>query len=331
MVVSMLGIGKEKQFDSRAQDPTAKEWRLIERVVMANTNELKRSRRWGIFFKILTFVYLFGLLIWFISSSNLTNLEKATGGHTAVIDVQGVISDGKMAGADAVIGSLRAALKHNDTKAVILRINSPGGSPVQSSYIFNEIMRLRAEYPKIPIYSVISDTGASGAYYIAAATQEIYANGASIVGSIGVTSAQFGFQELLAKVGIERRQFTSGEHKAFLDPFSELKPEEQAIFETLLNDVHQQFIEDVKLGRGDRLKADDKTFSGLFWTGRQALEMGLVDGLKSTSELAREVGFERIVDFTFRPSALESFASSLGVSLAETLVKITSSNELRLQ
>lgn len=327
----MLGIGKEKQFNPNGQDPSAKEWRLIERVVMANTNELKRSRRWSIFFKILTFIYLFGLLVVFINSTNFGNTEKATGGHTAVIDVQGVIADGKTAGADTVVSSLRAALKHSDTKAVILRINSPGGSPVQSSYIYNEIIRLRALNPSTPIYSVISDSGASGAYYIAAATQEIYANGASIVGSIGVTAAQFGFEELLTKIGVERRQFTSGEHKAFLDPYSELKPEEKEIFETLLNDVHQQFIDDVKAGRGDRLKFDDKTFSGLFWTGRQALEMGLVDGLKSTSELAREIGFERIVDFTYRPSPLESFASSLGVSMAEALVKITSSNELKLQ
>ncbi|MFQ3283133.1 signal peptide peptidase SppA [Reinekea sp.] len=327
----MLGIGKGKSFDPSVQDPTAKEWRLIERVVMANTNELKRGRRWGIFFKILTFIYLFILMAIFISSSNIGNVEKATGGHTAVIDVQGVIADGKTAGADTVVSSLRAALKHSDTKAVILRINSPGGSPVQSSYIYNEIMRLRGLNPEVPIYSVISDSGASGAYYIAAATQAIYANGASIVGSIGVTAAQFGFEELLNKIGVERRQFTSGEHKAFLDPYAELKPEEKEIFEALLNDVHQQFIDDVKAGRGDRLKFDDKTFSGLFWTGRQALEMGLVDGLKSTSELAREIGFERIVDFTYRPSPLESFASSLGVSMAEALVKITSSNELKLQ
>jgi protease-4 len=327
----MLGIGKEKQFDPSGQDPSAKEWRLIERVVMANTSELKHSRRWGIFFKILTFIYLFGLLVVFINSTNIGNIEKATGGHTAVIDVQGVIADGKTAGADTVVSSLRAALKHSDTKAVILRINSPGGSPVQSSYIYNEIIRLRALNPAIPIYSVISDSGASGAYYIAAATQEIYANGASIVGSIGVTAAQFGFEELLTKIGVERRQFTSGEHKAFLDPYVELKPEEKEIFEALLNDVHQQFIDDVKAGRGDRLRFDDKTFSGLFWTGRQALEMGLVDGLKSTSELAREMGYERIIDFTYRPSPLESFANSLGVSMAEALVKITSTNELKLQ
>ena len=327
----MLGIGQSKDSAPSSKEPSAKEWKLIERVVMANTDELKRSRRWGIFFKILTFVYLFGLLFLFLDASNAGKEATATGGHTAVIDVQGVIADGKPAGADAVVSSLRAALKNEDTKVVILRINSPGGSPVQSSYIYNEIKRLRDLHPEVPIHSVISDSGASGAYYIAAATENIYANGASIVGSIGVTSAQFGFQELLDKLGVERRQFTSGEHKAFLDPFVELKEEEKALFETLLNDVHQQFIDDVKAGRGDRLKPTDKTFSGLFWTGRQALEMGLVDGLKSTSELARELGYEQIVDYTYRPSPLQSFADSLGVSIAKALLSLSSEQGFSLR
>lgn len=327
----MLGIGQNRESTASSSEPSAKEWKLIERVVMANTDELKRSRRWGIFFKILTFVYLFGLLVLFLDARNVGSAEKVTGGHTAVIDVQGVIADGKPAGADAVVSSLRAALKNKDTKVVILRINSPGGSPVQSSYIYNEIMRLRALHPEVPIHSVISDSGASGAYYIAAATEEIYANGASIVGSIGVTSAQFGFQELLEKVGVERRQFTSGEHKAFLDPFVELKDEEKEIFEALLDDVHQQFIDDVKAGRGDRLIPNEKTFSGLFWTGRQALEMGLIDGLKSTSELARELGYEQIVDYTYRPSPLQSFADSLGVSIAKALLSLSSEPEFNLR
>ncbi|MDN3649528.1 signal peptide peptidase SppA [Reinekea marina] len=327
----MLGIGQSKDSAPSSKEPSAKEWKLIERVVMANTDELKRSRRWGIFFKILTFVYLFGLLFLFLDASNAGKEGTATGGHTAVIDVQGVIADGKPAGADAVVSSLRAALKNEDTKVVILRINSPGGSPVQSSYIYNEIIRLRDLHPEVPIHSVISDSGASGAYYIAAATENIYANGASIVGSIGVTSAQFGFQELLDKLGVERRQFTSGEHKAFLDPFVELKEEEKALFETLLNDVHQQFIDDVKAGRGDRLKPTEKTFSGLFWTGRQALEMGLVDGLKSTSELARELGYEQVVDYTYRPSPLQSFADSLGVSIAKALLSLSSEQGFSLR
>ena len=302
-------------------EATNKEWRLIERVVMANTLELRRGRRWGIFFKLLTFSYLLAIVIFFmISNSGPTTLGK-TGGHTAVINIEGMIASGELAGADAVIGSLTEALQHPDTQAVILRINSPGGSPVQSAYIFNEILRQRALNDEIPIYSVIVDSGASGAYYIAAATQEIYANGASIVGSIGVTAAGFGYQELMDKVGIERRQFTSGDHKAFLDPFAAVNPDEQALFESLLNDVHQQFIRDVKLGRGDRLMESPELFSGLFWTGSQALELGLIDGLKSTAELARELGYPQTVDFTLHPSPLEAFARNLGVSLAQGLVK----------
>lgn len=308
-----------------------KEWRLIERVVLANTEELKKHRRWGIFFKLLTFAYLFFLIGYFWLNSPGNYEIGATGGHTAVVDVSGVIAQGQLAGADSVVTSLHQALEHPDTKAVVLRINSPGGSPVQSSYIYNEINRLRDLHKEVPIYSVIVDSGASGAYYIASATQEIYANGASLVGSIGVTAAGFGYQELLDKIGIERRQFTSGEHKAFLDPFSDVDPEERALFETLLNDVHQQFIDDVKKGRGDKLAENEKLFSGLFWTGSQALELGLVDGLKSTSELAREIGYPKTIDFTYRPSPFEQFARNLGVSIAETIVKFGASQEFELR
>lgn len=318
----MFGRNNQDGSSTSAVGSSEKEWRLIEKVVMANTEELKKHRRWGIFFKLLTFTYLFVLVLYFWSSTSGQNEMGSTGGHTAVIDVSGVIAAGQSAGADSIVGSLRDALKHQDTKAVILRINSPGGSPVQSSYIYNEINRLRALHEDISIYSVIVDSGASGAYYIASATEEIYANGASIVGSIGVTAAGFGYQDLIEKIGVERRQFTSGEHKAFLDPFSDVVPEEKAIFETLLDDVHQQFIKDVKAGRGDRLTQDPKLFSGLFWTGSQALELGLVDGLKSTSELARELGYPKIIDFTYRPSPFEQFTRNLGISMAETFMSI---------
>jgi protease-4 len=327
----MFGRNNQDGTTSSAVGSSEKEWRLIEKVVMANTEELKKHRRWGIFFKLLTFTYLFVLVLYFWSSTSSQNEMGNTGGHTAVIDVTGVIAAGQPAGADSIVGSLRDALKHQDTKAVILRINSPGGSPVQSSYIYNEINRLRALHEDVSIYSVIVDSGASGAYYIASATEEIYANGASIVGSIGVTAAGFGYQELIEKIGVERRQFTSGEHKAFLDPFSEVVPEEKALFETLLGDVHQQFIEDVKAGRGDRLSEDPKLFSGLFWTGSQALELGLVDGLKSTSELARELGYPKIIDFTYRPSPFEQFTRNLGISMAETFISMGETQEWELK
>lgn len=313
----MFGNNQEPHAVSGAG--SEKEWRLIERVVLANTQELKKQRRWGIFFKLLTFSYLIGIFVFFALNTSTSELG-ATGGHVAVIDVQGLIADGELAGADVVVSSLSRALNHSDTKAVVLRINSGGGSPVQSAYIFNEILRLRELYSSIPIYSVITDTGASGAYYIAAATEEIYASGASLVGSIGVTAAGFGFQELLEKIGVERRQFTSGEHKSFLDPFVDVNEEERQLFESLLNDVHQQFIDDVKKGRGDRLKSDPKLFSGLVWSGRQALDLGLIDDLKSTGELARELGYPT-ADFSYQLSPFEQFTRNFGIAVGEALIK----------
>lgn len=311
-----------------------KEWQLIEKVVLANTAELKKQRRWGIFFKLLTFIYLFALL-WLLllgKSFKTDHIPDKTGGHTAVVEVRGVIADGEMASADSIYASLQAALNHPDTRAVILRINSPGGSPVQSSYIYNEVRRQRELHPDIPINAVIADTGASGAYYIAASAENIYANGASLVGSIGVTAASFGFEDLIERLGIERREFTAGEHKAFLDPFQPVDPEERELFEALLNDVHQQFIEDVRAGRGDRLdESNDKLFSGLVWTGDQAVELGLIDGIKSTSELARELGYPQLVDFSAQLSPFQKFARNLGVGIAQTLVKLGVTEQLQLR
>jgi len=311
-----------------------KEWQLIEKVVLANTTELKKHRRWGIFFKLLTFVYLFALLWLFVAGTSFSSdgVPENTGGHTAVVEVRGVIADGEMASADSIFASLQAALDHPDTRAVILRINSPGGSPVQSSYIYNELRRQRELHPDIPINAVIADTGASGAYYIATGAENIYANGASLVGSIGVTAASFGFEDLIERIGIERREFTAGEHKAFLDPFQPVDPEERELFETLLNDVHQQFIEDVRAGRGDRLdESNDKLFSGLFWTGDQALELGLIDGIKSTSELARDLGYPQLVDFSIQLSPWQKFARNMGVGVAQTLVKLGMTEQWQLR
>ena len=330
----MFGRDKDSGVSPEHSMASEKEWRLIEKVVLANTAELKRQRRWGTVFKLLTFVYLFALLWVFVANRDLSGslIPEKTGGHTAIVQVRGLIADGEMASADAIYGALQAALQHKDTRAVILRINSGGGSPVQASYVFNEIRRQRELHPDIPITAVITDTGASGAYYIAAAADNIYANGASLVGSIGVTAASFGFQELLEKVGIERRQFIAGEHKSFLDPFQPLDPEEAALFEVLLANVHDQFVADVKAGRGDRLSTtEDKLFSGLIWTGHQALELGLVDGLKSTSELARELGYPRTVNFTRQPSPWERFARNLGVGIAQTLVQLGVMDEWQLR
>lgn len=299
---------------------TQREWRLIEKVVNSLNVEHRRARRWGIFFKLLTFSYLFALLWLFWSSSSFNAEDVVPQAHTAVVEVSGPIMDGEEAGADAIITALRNAFKADRSHAVVLRINSPGGSPVQSGYVYDEIKRLRELYPQKKLYAVITDIGASGAYYMAAAADEIYADKASLVGSIGVISSSFGFVELIDKIGVERRTLTAGENKAFLDPFSPLKDEDREFWQTVLETTHQQFIRQVKEGRGDRLKGGDELFSGLIWTGEQALDLGLIDGLGSTSMVAREiVGVEKLVDYTARPQPLERIIERLGIGVAKQL------------
>ncbi|NQD59577.1 S49 family peptidase, partial [Pseudomonas sp. CM25] len=196
-----------------------KSWRLLEKTLLASVQEQRRARRWGIFFKLLTFVYLFGLLALFSPLMDMDKAASRSASHTALVEVRGVIADQESASADNIVKSLREAFKDGKTKGVVMRINSPGGSPVQAGYVYDEIRRLRAEYPAIKLYAVITDLGASGAYYIASAADEIYADKASLVGSIGVTAAGYGFVGAMEKLGVERRLYTSGEHKAFLDPF----------------------------------------------------------------------------------------------------------------
>ncbi len=311
--------GERKTSSVSESDP--KSWKLLEKTLLASVHEQRRSRRWGIFFKLLTFIYLFGALALF--SPLISNQGSGSSSpHTAVIEVRGMIADKEAASADNIVGSLRAAFKDPNTKGVILRINSPGGSPVQSGYVYDEIRRLRGENPNIKVYAVISDLGASGAYYIASAADQIYADKASLVGSIGVTAASFGFVDTMEKLGVERRVYTSGEHKAFLDPFQPQKDEETRFWKTVLDTTHKQFIDSVKKGRGDRLKDAEhpELFSGLIWSGEQALSLGLIDGLGSTSYVAREViGQEEMVDFTVQESPLDRFTKKLGASVAEHL------------
>ncbi|OLU14825.1 S49 family peptidase [Pseudomonas sp. PA1(2017)] len=311
--------GERKTSSVSESDP--KSWKLLEKTLLASVHEQRRSRRWGIFFKLLTFIYLFGALALF--SPLISNQGSGSSSpHTAVIEVRGMIADKEAASADNIVGSLRAAFKDTNTKGVILRINSPGGSPVQSGYVYDEIRRLRDENPNIKVYAVISDLGASGAYYIASAADQIYADKASLVGSIGVTAASFGFVDTMEKLGVERRVYTSGEHKAFLDPFQPQKDEETRFWKTVLDTTHKQFIDSVKKGRGDRLKDAEhpELFSGLIWSGEQALSLGLIDGLGSTSYVAREViGQEEMVDFTVQESPLDRFTKKLGASVAEHL------------
>jgi protease-4 len=296
-------------------------WKLLEKALLASVQEQRRARRWGIFFKLLTFIYLFGALVMFSPLLDMSD-RAASGSHTALIEVRGTIADKEAASADNLIGALRAAFDDENTKGVILRINSPGGSPVQAGYVYDEIRRLRDEHPNVKVYAVIADLGASGAYYIASAADQIYADKSSLVGSIGVTAAGFGFVGTMDKLGVDRRVYTSGEHKAFLDPFQPPKADEARFWQQVLDTTHRQFIDAVKAGRGDRLKDKDhpELFSGLVWSGEQAMQLGLIDGLGSSSYVAREVIHEKnIVDFTVRESPLDRFAKKIGASVAERL------------
>jgi protease-4 len=305
-----------------ADDGDQKSWNLLEKTLLAGVQEQRRSRRWGIFFKLLTFVYLFIALILFTPLMDMEKSATRSDNYTALIDVTGVIADKESASADNIVGSLRAAFEDKKVKGVILRINSPGGSPVQSGYVYDEIKRLRGLHPEVKVYAVISDLGASGAYYIASAADQIYADKASLVGSIGVTAAGYGFVGTMEKLGVERRTYTSGEHKSFLDPFQPQKSDETAFWQTVLDTTHKQFINSVKQGRGDRLKDKDhpELFSGLVWSGEQALPLGLIDGLGNASSVARDViGEKEMVDFTVQESPFDRFSKKLGASVAEQL------------
>lgn len=292
---------------------------LVSQLAREFLNEQRRARRWGIFFKSLLVLYLlFFLVAWYADRGGLGAAALPGERHTALVDIEGVIAVDSEASADHIVSGLRAAFENERTAGVILRINSPGGSPVQAGYVNDEIRRLRAKYPEVPLYAVISDICASGGYYIAAAADKIYADKASIVGSIGVIMAGFGFVDAIDKLGIERRVRHAGENKSFMDPFAPLREQDVQHVDALLQDIYGQFVEVVRAGRGDRLKADERIFSGLVWTGEQSLELGLVDGLGSAGYVAREViGVEDIVDFTRRHTYFERFARQFGAALAD--------------
>ena len=317
-----IGSHSDKEHDDKWQQD------IINRLAFAAINEQKRSRRWGIFFKSLIFIYLFMIFIvaYFPHKKGTANITL--GKHTALVQLNGVIASNAEASADNIITGLRNAFEDSDTVGIILRINSPGGSPVQAGYINDEIYRLRKKYPKIKLYAVITDICASGGYYVASAADEIYADKGSVVGSIGVIMNGFGFVDSMKKLGIERRAYTSGKHKAFLDPFSKENPEEVSHIKTLLNDIHQQFIDVVKKGRGKRLKNDPNLFSGYVWTGEQSVKLGLVDALGSSSYVARDViKARKIVDFTPRPNYLDRFAERFGVMMAKTITQVLGMQE----
>ncbi|HEX6690543.1 MAG TPA: S49 family peptidase [Burkholderiales bacterium] len=295
---------------------------LIAKLATAALKEQRRARLWGIFFKLLTFAYVTFLLVVMVDWKG--RAEMAAGGkkHTAMVEVTGLIGPGTDSSAERVTMALQAAFKDKNTQGVVVRCNSPGGSPVQAQTIYDEMRRLRKQYPDIPLYAVVEDVCASGGYFVAVGADRIYVAKASVVGSIGVLMNGFGFTGLMEKLGVERRLITAGENKAMLDPFSPMDEKDVAHARKLAADIHQQFIGVVKEGRGKRLKETPEIFSGLIWTGQQSVELGLADGFGSLDSVAREVvKAEDIVDFSTRESVVEKFARRFGASAASTLIE----------
>ena len=293
---------------------------VIEKLALASITEQTRARRWSVFFKSLMFLYLiavFGVAMY-------PTIKKDMGGdskdHTAVIDVVGIIAEDKDANAANIIESLRDAVKDKHTKGIILHSNSPGGSPVQSAYVYEEIRKIKKEHPKLPVYAVVSDICASGCYYIASASDKIFVNQSSLIGSIGVLMDGFGYVDIMQKLGIERRLLTAGAHKAMLDPFSPPKAEDNQYMQGLLDQVHQQFIGAVKAGRGDRLKETPDMFSGLVWTGEAGVKLGVADSFGNDDYVAKDViGAETLVDFTHQGRLIDKLAGKLGASFGQAI------------
>ena len=303
---------------------------VLEKVALAAVTEQRRARRWGIFFKFLIFAYLFIVLI--IAMGWMGKKDGTHDKHTALVELNGVIAPGSPASADAIMQGLSDAFKDKRTQGVILRINSPGGSPVQSGYINDEIKRLRAKYPEIPLYAVVEDVCASGGYYVAVAADRIYVNKASMIGSIGVLMNGFGFTGTMEKLGVERRLLAAGENKGFLDPFSPLPDTQKEYAQKMLGEIHDQFIDVVRKGRGKRLKETPDMFSGLVWVGQKSIELGLADAIGSMEQVARDVvKAEDIVDFTPRENVAERFAKRFGAATAESLVRLGGAGMLTIR
>ena len=298
---------------------TAWERATLEKLAYASLNEQKTARYWRTFVR-LAWLAFFVILAWMLfSESKPSNVSHQD--HTAVLEIKGEISAGSEGSAEQILAAMRSAFEDKGSKAVVLLINSPGGSPVQAGIINDEIYRLKALHKK-PIYAVVEDTCASAAYYIAVATDQIYVDKASIVGSIGVLMSGFGVTGLMEKLGIERRLMTAGENKGFLDPFSPQTEKHRAYTQGMLNQIHQQFIAVVKKGRGDRLKETPDTFTGLFWSGQQAVEMGLADSIGTVDFVAREVvKAPEVIDYTKRDNVAEKLAKRFGAALGEGAVK----------
>ena len=294
---------------------------LVTKLASAALREQRRARLWSIFFRLLTFAYISFILL---SVYDWRGRGDMSGGkkHTAMVELSGLIAPGNDASAENINSSLQAAFKDKNTQGVVLRINSPGGSPVQSQTIYDEMKRLRKKYPEIPLYVVVEDICASGGYFVAAGADRIYVSKSSIVGSIGVLMNGFGFTGLMDKLGVDRRLITAGENKGMLDPFSPVQERDVEHAKKLVNDIHQQFIAVVREGRGKRLKETPDMFSGLIWTGQASIELGLADGLGSLDSVARDViKAEEIVDFSHKENIAEKFARRFGVAAANTMVE----------
>jgi protease-4 len=306
-------------------DPTPPSWEraTLERIALRALDEQRRARHWSTLIRLLWLTLLFlivaGALGW-IGGSGKEPLR--TGKHTALVELKGIIGLESQASADKMIAALNAAYKDRHTQGVVLRINSPGGSPVQSGAINDEIRRLRAKHPEIPLHVVVEDLCASGGYYVAVAADRIYVDKASLVGSIGVIMGGFGFTGAMEKLGVERRAYTAVDNKDFLDPFAPENPAHKEHVNRMLGEIHQQFIKVVRDGRGKRLKESPEIFSGLVWTGQRALELGLVDGYGSVESVARDViKAEDVVDFTPEENYLERITKRMGAGVVESTLR----------
>jgi protease IV len=303
---------------------------LIEKLATAALKEQRRARLWGIFWKLLTFAYLTFIIVMAMDWKGSTDVSG--GKHTALVEVQGVIAPGSESSAERVMLALQSAFKDKNTQGVVVRINSPGGSPVQAQNIFDEMRRLRLKYPDIPLYAVVEDLCASGGYYVAAAADKIYVAKGSIVGSIGVRMDNFGVVGLMEKLGIERRLITAGKNKAILDPFLPEDPAHKQIAVDLVTEIHNQFIAAVKEGRGKRLKETPDMFSGLIWTGAKSIELGLADGIGGLDYVAREViKAEDVVDFTQKENLAEKFARRFGAGAMGALLDFSARGGLTMR
>ncbi len=313
--MALFGNGKP---EDHGKSKNAWEHDVLEKLVFSAIKEQRTSRRWSYLFKGLILLYLTAVLAVMMPDNDILfhNTE-----HTALVEINGIIAADADANADVILTAVRDAFNNEGARGLILRINTPGGSPVQAGIINDEIKRLQKTRPDFPVYAVIQDICASGGYYIAVAAQEIYANKASIVGSIGVRMDGFGFVDAISSLGVTRRSLTAGENKAFLDPFLPIKNSDVQHARAMISNVHQQFIDIVKAGRGDRLANDETLFSGLVWSGEQALPLGLIDGLANSSTVARDkIGAENIINYTPSPDYLDNFIDKLGITLSQRLL-----------